>query len=523
MVVHSSRYSDLRKFIYQPPREQEFEGFKTVERLPIPGLDSEGGGSDRFFVHPVSCIIHKAKETLEDVNLEPRDCLRLWKAINAHRCESYDIDQRLDPHNALPKFIKKSDVIEWEMAFQDQLYKWMKDFHAPFALVQRNLETSSDAARNPHKNWVEMTFSLLNDLRSHGALPAIVFNYDRVGCELILSTIMEVLDEAETRYRKSEEWAKKLQDFQAYKEKKSIESLTRPHVNIRGDGGDKDDGTAYDRLDYLREEASKEISPWDSFDPDAPIDRFSFADSSKITEVELEQIIASLKSAVKKPFLEALKRGLGVHHAGMNRRYRQAVEMLFRKGYLTATVVFAEDSVFLTALNYRQASGRAGRRGFDLLGNVVFHAIPSRRAMEIMSSRLPDLRGQFPISVTLILRLFGLMHDTSDSYYAVKAVESLLTQTRLYLGGPSSQMSVKHHLRFSIDYLRRQHLLSATEVPLNFLSLVGHLYFTENAVFALHSLLKDGYLHELCAKVDSPGMQKNLLLELLTVLCHLFS
>lgn len=212
--------------------------------------------------------------------------------------------------------------------------------------------------------------------------------------------------------------------------------------------------------------------------------------------------------------------------------------MLFRKGYLTAviatgtlalginmpckTVVFAGDSAFLTALNYRQASGRAGRRGFDLLGNVVFHGIPSQRAMEIMSSRLPDLRGQFPISVTLILRLFGLMHGTGDSDYAVKAVESLLTQTRLYLGGPSSQMSVKHHLRFSIEYLRRQHLLSATGTPLNFSRLVGHLYFTENAVFALHSLLKEGCLYELCANIDSLDAQKDVLLDLLTVLCHLF-
>ena len=61
--------------------------------------------------------------------------------------------------------------------------------------------------------------------------------------------------------------------------------------------------------------------------------------------------------------------------------------MLFRKGYLRvviatgtlalginmpcATVVFSGDSVFLTALNFRQGAGRAGRRGFDLLGNVV--------------------------------------------------------------------------------------------------------------------------------------------------------
>lgn len=64
-----------------------------------------------------------------------------------------------------------------------------------------------------------------------------------------------------------------------------------------------------------------------------------------------------------------------------------SVEMLFRRGYLRvviatgtlalginmpcATVVFSGDSVFLTALNFRQAAGRAGRRGFDLLGNVV--------------------------------------------------------------------------------------------------------------------------------------------------------
>lgn len=116
--------------------------------------------------------------------------------------------------------------------------------------------------------------------------------------------------------------------------------------------------------------------------------------------------------------------------------------MLFRKGFLTVviatgtlalglnmpckTVVFAGDSVFLTALNYRQASGRAGRRGLDLLGNVVFHNMPHHRAKEIMASRLPDLRGQFPLSTTLILRLFGLLHGTDNSGYAIKAVQSLL-------------------------------------------------------------------------------------------------
>lgn len=212
--------------------------------------------------------------------------------------------------------------------------------------------------------------------------------------------------------------------------------------------------------------------------------------------------------------------------------------MLFRKGYLTVviatgtlalginmpckTVVFTGDSVFLTALNYRQASGRAGRRGFDVLGNVVFHGIPPKRALEIMSARLPDLRGQFPTSVTLVLRLFGLLHGTDNSEYASNAVKSLLTQTRLYLGGPSAQMSIEHHLRFSIDYLRRQQLLSKDGTPLNFSGLIGHLYFTENAVFAFHSLLRGGYFHSLCAAISDTSEQSDIVLEILLVLTHLF-
>lgn len=212
------------------------------------------------------------------------------------------------------------------------------------------------------------------------------------------------------------------------------------------------------------------------------------------------------------------------------------VEILFRRGYLRVviatgtlamginmpckTVVFSGDSVYLTALNYRQASGRAGRRGFDILGNVVFHDIPPQRVFEIMSTRLPDLRGQFPTSVTLILRLFSLLHGTDNSEYAVNAMETLLSQTRLYLGGPSSQLAIKHHLRFSIDYLRRQYLLSPKGVPLNFAGLVGRMYFTENAAFAFHSLLKDGYFHELCA--DIGHRRSDVLLELVLVLCHLF-
>lgn len=184
------------------------------------------------------------------------------------------------------------------------------------------------------------------------------------------------------------------------------------------------------------------------------------------------------------------------------------------------TVIFSGDSVWLTPQNYRQCSGRAGRRGFDLLGNVVFNGFSVDRVHEIMSSRLPDLKGQFPLSTTLILRLFSLLHGTDNSKYAQGVITSLISQTRLYLGGPESMDAIKHHLRFSIEYLRQQDLLSEKGEPLNFSGLVTHLYFTENAVFAFHSLLKGGFFHTLCANVGRNP--ENTLLEMMLVLCHLF-
>ena len=79
-----------------------------------------------------------------------------------------------------------------------------------------------------------------------------------------------------------------------------------------------------------------------------------------------------------------------------------------------------------------------------------------------MSSRLPDLNGHFPITTTLVLRLFTLLHESKNAKYAVRAINGLLSQSRLYLGGDTSASAIAHHTRFSIEYLRR-HLTDLIE------------------------------------------------------------
>lgn len=184
------------------------------------------------------------------------------------------------------------------------------------------------------------------------------------------------------------------------------------------------------------------------------------------------------------------------------------------------TVVFSGDSVFLTALNFRQCAGRAGRRGFDILGNVVFHGISLDKACRLLSSRLPDLNGHFPMTTSLVLRLCLLLHESKNSAYAQRAINSLLSQPRLYLGGDSFRDQVLHHVRFSIEYLRRQHLLGPNGEPINFTSCISHLYYTENSGFAFHALLKAGYFHSLCA--DIRQKPKEVFTKLMIVMAHLF-
>ncbi|KID83228.1 DEAD-like helicase [Metarhizium guizhouense ARSEF 977] len=483
--------------------DHPYRGLEPAEGLSIPGLDEEQHELSPFtFIHPVASLINRNRSTINDINFEPRDCFILWRCMLKHQSETFPLNDALDPQNALPNIVKKHDIVNWEIALKQALLVWMQDTSSPFAsvrsdlqspIIQRHLSTQDEASNLS-------TYELTAYAR-------------RIGLE-----------------NSNLEWKKKLAEYEKWKRTCSKIHCKRKDKILSSEVG-------LCKKEIIEETANQDVSVWESFDPEAALEIFSFADRTKLLDSEFEDIVASLKDANLKPgIIEALRRGMGVHHAGMNREYRQAVEMLFRKGFLRVvvatgtlglginmpckTVVFFGDSVFLTALNYNQAAGRAGRRGFDLLGNVVFVGMTPERVFEIMSSRLPDLHGQFPLSTTLVLRLLGLLHHTENSKYAVKAIRSIQSQTRLYLGGPSNQMTIRHHLRFSIEYLRRQHLLSHCGAPLNFAGLVGHLYFTENAVFAFHSLLKGGYFHELCGIVHQKPQE--VLLELVLVLAHLF-
>ncbi|KAF2770464.1 P-loop containing nucleoside triphosphate hydrolase protein [Teratosphaeria nubilosa] len=546
-VQHPYRYSDLRKYFYVPPAAFAFRGVPEKRAFGTLGLESLAGFN---FVHPVAALIDRSRGVPEDLGLEPRDCLDLYSAMNKHQKADFKVPSALAPGKILPPVARKADVLKWEKELKEILRKWIADHSSPYDAVVKELEgnfTNGEREKsyetqsgNDEPEQIEeksdlekTTLPLLCRLQEQDALPAIFFNYDRHQCEKICQAVLEQLQRAELTQRKSGlKWDKTLERWEEWKKvqaknasKKAVKK-TKPQDE---EGGSK--------LDQQRDAADSSTSQWDSFDPDKPQDGYHFADYTKVQLSELELYVRQLGRRNIIPWLiQALERGIGVHHAGMNRKYRQVVEILFRKGFLRCviatgtlalginmpckTVVFSGDSVFLTALNYRQCAGRAGRRGFDLLGNIVFQGVSRQKVCRLISSRLPDLNGHFPITTTLVLRLFTLLHESKNSKYAVGAINALLSQPRLYMGGPSFKDQTMHHLRFSVEYLRRQHLLGMSGAPLNFAGLVSHLYFTENSSFGFHALLKEGYFHELCA--NHTKNEKDTLQTLMLVFAHTF-
>merc|ERR1712151_1137874 len=73
------------------------------------------------------------------------------------------------------------------------------------------------------------------------------------------------------------------------------------------------------------------------------------------------------------------------------------------------STIFCGDTLELNGLMFRQMSGRAGRRGFDRLGQVVFLDMAFLKISSLVASDLPVLAGEFNMSPTTLLRILHQM------------------------------------------------------------------------------------------------------------------
>ncbi|KAL0030068.1 hypothetical protein WJX79_004816 [Trebouxia sp. C0005] len=151
----------------------------------------------------------------------------------------------------------------------------------------------------------------------------------------------------------------------------------------------------------------------------------------------VEQSVSRLKGGDRRlpqiiRLKQMLKRGLGVHHAGLLPIMKEVVEMLFCRGLIKVlfstetfamgvnaparTVVFQslrkhDGKSFRNLLSgeYTQMAGRAGRRGLDPVGTVIIACwddVPDEGDVrKMMTGKATKLESQFRLTYSMILNL----------------------------------------------------------------------------------------------------------------------
>ncbi len=166
---------------------------------------------------------------------------------------------------------------------------------------------------------------------------------------------------------------------------------------------------------------------------------FATAEEKSVIEAVFTNAIASLSEDDKSlpqiaALLPLLLRGIGIHHGGLLPILKEVIEILFQESLLkilfatetfsmginmpARTVIFTAarkfdgvDFRFISAGEYIQMSGRAGRRGLDDRG-IVIQMIDEKMepaaAMDILKGTADALNSAFHIGYNMLLNLLRL-------------------------------------------------------------------------------------------------------------------
>uniref|UniRef100_A0A8C9GDY7 RNA helicase n=1 Tax=Piliocolobus tephrosceles TaxID=591936 RepID=A0A8C9GDY7_9PRIM len=478
-----------------------------------------------------------------DLILTPQESIQLYDTM-AHVWEAWPRAQELCPeefiHFKNKIVIKKLDTRKYEENLKAELTNWIEN--GKVKKVKRVLKNLSPDSLSSSEDMVKMFPLLVEKLRQMDKLPAIFFLFNNGDVEKRAGSVCTFLEKIETKSHLHTECHSDVFEIdEVFKKVKQMEKIQKRSIKKNPKRAEKLERKLMYRAEYIHFLENLKILEIS--------EDHTYADVKALhTEVTrdkgstLDRVLQRVRFTRNGKELKALaQRGIGYHHSGMYFKEKEFVEILFVKGLIrvvTATgtlasgihmpcksVVFAQDSVYLDALNYRQMSGRAGRRGQDLFGNVYFFDIPLPKIKRLLASSVPELRGQFPLSITLVLRLMLLASKGDDPEDAKAKVLSVLKHSLLSFKRPRAMKTLKLYFLFSLQLLIKEDYLNKNGTPKKFAGLASYLHGHEPSNLVFVNFLKRGLFHNLCKPAWKGAQQfsQDVMEKLVLVLANLFA
>lgn len=565
MIVHTERWNDLYKYVY---RQGELEALHPFSCLMEQAVKSNGISSDmsltpqemdQLFVEVQKSL---GKEKRWDKLCPARYFGSKFSFLSKLDARSYEKELKATFIELVRDgTLSGAKYIEMQRGLQtgssNQASTTVKENGTCTTCTQdsNNFDESAEAPGNDNEaeNDNDITklvkrasymqpatlYKLCRDLDGMQALPAIVFNFNRREIDRMLSRMIQELKDRqknkyygteEARYRSKKIMEKRMADYQTKKTaweqaSKAKESKNQEAKANRKNAEDGERGAQKDEAAQVDEDVGDE--PQEPEDLADQIDlEFSFHNPKAFGQwhKEIADIIKELKYKKIAPnLIDGIRRGIGMHHEGCKKDYRQAVEVLFRRGFLkvvfaTGTLalginmpcrstIFCGDSLELNGLMFRQMAGRAGRRGFDLLGQVVFLDMAFLKIRSLVSSELSVLTGEFLLSPTTLLRALHMWEyvsiDIDGGADVPRGKDEIGLNISTLFSSPffssktaDLETQVFYHTRFVVDFLYKEGLLNTDGSTRGLANLVTHLFEIEPANFIFARLLGKGLIHE---------------------------
>lgn len=424
--LSSVRNEHVQATVVDAPKEEVllkeyFARFINLQRWVV--VESEGKDGKRktklVKLHPVAAMTPERLQSEPDLiaalSMTPTDMIDLWK-----RMKSIFPGTALDKEDDPDVFFKsETDDIHRITLNQTKEYETrLKTRLAALSQSHPELYEKLRLAQCPppleaKKDVSDMLYGVISQLKDSDLLPAVAFQLDTYGAFSMFKTLLSRLESEQVAefptYRKD---LIKLARDKAQMRKVAAGQASR--VNAAEAEEDAKSGFTDDNL--TQEDTTK------------PHDKYVLSPAGKrLGFNEIEDIIADMKKAgenvdINHALIRGLRRGIAIYtnEVGFS-CYRRQVQILAQKGRLA--VVFSDEAlaygvnmpfrscVFcgdmgdsLTALIAQQMQGRAGRRGMDVQGNVIYLGMEWPYIENLMLGQITKVTGKEPRYPTMALQ-----------------------------------------------------------------------------------------------------------------------
>ncbi len=401
--------------------KEHFARFINLQRYVVTESEKDGKKKCKLVkLHPVAAMtperLQNSSELVAGLSMTPTDMIDIWKRIKSI-FPATALDEMDDPDKFFKSKVGESGRItldqtkDYELQLKERLTALSRshtELYETFRTSQLPpvIEKRSDVS--------DILYSVVSQLKKSDLLPAVAFQLDTYGAFDMFKTLLSTLEKEQ------------VSEFPTYRH--DLIKLAREKAQMRKVAAGK-----ADRVNAAEAEEDAKSGFTDDLDVQEdttrPHDKFVLSPPGKrLTYTEVEDIIADMKKSGEKvdidhALIRGLRRGIAIYtnEVGFS-CYRRQVQMLAQKGRLA--VVFSDSALAygvnmpfrscifcgdmgdaLTPLIAQQMQGRAGRRGMDVQGNVIYLGMEWPYIENLMLGQISQVTGKEPRYPTMDLQL----------------------------------------------------------------------------------------------------------------------